>query len=921
MAEEESVKVAVRMRLFNGREKNAGATRVVRMQQEDKGSKTFIVHPETGKENCFAFDFSFQSHSETEQGIGEYATQDTVFNSLGKPVLYCALEGRNVCLFAYGQTGAGKSFSMLGKADPPSLQGIIPRSCLEIFRLRDTERDDPLVKYQISIQVVEVYCEMINDLLEVRSKWPANGHKPRLTKDGYVVDTVTRPCGCYTDIEQAFTIADKNRSVGSHALNPESSRAHTIYTINYQRQKKTSVEAKQAETITAKINLVDLAGSERSESAGTTGQMLKEGNAINLSLTALGSTIKALSEGKRPNFRDSKLTLLLQGSMTNGKVIMIAAVSPASICYDESMSTLRFAERIKMVKIKAKKNVTQDPVAEIKKEMEEMRRVMQEEIDALKLAAEGKAVPPTEKALELQKLLEDQEETERQLREDFERQIAKLNSNDGDDAAIRAQMDAEYESELGPMIKVEEISVPHLRNLNEDSRLAETLTYAFKEGVTKIGRSNKSDPPDIEFNGMGIVRGHATITWDKEAGQCFIEGPPEAATTINGKQIEGKTEITHNFRVWLGNNYAFRFVFPGMEEKGEKFETTPDYLFAENEKAAEGMGNELGTRLSDALKKVEQARIIAADLEKQIAFEPRLVKNRVTDEDNVVVNVQLPHGVLVWPWEKFNLRLVEMVRIWQLWQTQIDKGEAFEEPEGDSPFEDFEPQLIGEADVWMASLGNMIENEQDAKINAQVGSQVGRIKLKISPLNDKGEQGPWGDENDEDDPFVDSPEELLGKEISFIVKIASIVFDVDLKEGATCKYEDVWVRYKLDNGDPTEHWSSCPQSEGNTFTPTYDWEKKHSLVVDREFIDSLSHRRIVFQVWGKLRSSNVPVKVAGTNQRKSVTRTADPRKRTLEDLNASLCSLKEGKPLPEGWTMVLGYRSPLGEFTDTRPGA
>ena len=918
MAEEESVKVAVRMRLFNGREKNAGAFRVVRMQQEDKGSKTFIVHPETGKENCFAFDFSFQSHSETEEGIGDYATQDTVFNSLGKPVLYCALEGRNVCLFAYGQTGAGKSFSMLGKADPPTMQGIIPRSCLEIFRLRDTERDDPLVKYQISIQVVEVYCEMINDLLEVRSKWPPNGHKPRLTKDGYVVDTVTRPCGCYTDIEQAFTIADKNRSVGSHALNPESSRAHTIYTINYQRQKRTSAEAKQAETITAKINLVDLAGSERSESAGTTGQMLKEGNAINLSLTALGSTIKALSEGKRPNFRDSKLTLLLQGSMTNGKVIMIAAVSPASICYDESMSTLRFAERIKMVKIKAKKNVTQDPVAEIKKEMEEMKRVMQEEIDILRAAAEGKAVPPTEKAVELQKLLEEQEETEKQLREDFERQIAKLNSGDGDDDAIRAQMDAEYESELGPMIKVEEISVPHLRNLNEDSRLAETLTYAFQEGTTKIGRSNKSDPPDVEFNGMGIIRGHAVITWDKEAGQCFIEGPPDAATTINGAQIENKIEITHNCRVWLGNNYAFRFVFPGMEDKGETFEAPPDYLFAENEKSEKGMGKELGTRLSDALKKVEQARIIAADLEKQIAFEPKLVKNRVSGEDSVVVYVQLPHGVLAWPSEKFNLRLVEMVRIWQIWQTQNDKGEAFEEPEGDSPFEDFEPQLIGESDVWMQSLGNMIENAGEYKINTQDGSQVGRIKLAICPLNDKGEEGPWSDECDEDDPFVDSPSELLGKEIAYLIKIKSIVFDVDLKEGAVCKYEDVWIRYKIDISDPTEEWSACPSSTTATFTPEYNWQKKHTQLVDNEFIEALNARRVVFQVWGKLGSKDAAA-IPQLQSRRSVTRTTDPRKRTLEDLNHSLSSLKEGKPLPEGWTMVLGYRSPLGEVTDVRP--
>ena len=268
---DDSVKVAVRMRLFNGREKTAGANRIVRMANEQVGSKTYITNPDTGDEKSFAFDYSFQSHSMTEENIGPWADQDTVFTELGKPVLYCALEGRNVCLFAYGQTGAGKSFSMLGKAEPAELQGIIPRSCHEIFRLRDLERDDPCVSYDIEMQVVEIYCEMINDLLDERKNWPANGHKPRLTKDGYVVDTVCNPCFCYADIEKSFSFADKNRSVGSHALNPESSRAHTIYTICYKRQKKTSPEAKQAETITSRINLVDLAGSERSESAGTTG--------------------------------------------------------------------------------------------------------------------------------------------------------------------------------------------------------------------------------------------------------------------------------------------------------------------------------------------------------------------------------------------------------------------------------------------------------------------------------------------------------------------------------------------------------------------------------------------------------------------------------------------------------------------------
>eukprot|EP01062_Namystynia_karyoxenos_P053964 TRINITY_DN4404_c0_g1_i2.p1 TRINITY_DN4404_c0_g1~~TRINITY_DN4404_c0_g1_i2.p1 ORF type:complete len:999 (+),score=382.62 TRINITY_DN4404_c0_g1_i2:152-2998(+) len=926
MGEEESVKVAVRMRLFNGREKSADATRIVRMHQEEQGSKTFITNPDTGEERHFSFDYSFQSHSADEPGIGEYATQDTVFNLLGKPVLYTALEGRNVCLFAYGQTGAGKSFSMLGKAEPKELAGIIPRSCLEIFRLRDQERDDPLIKYMVSIQVVEIYCEMVNDLLADRKTWPAQGHKPRLTKDGYVCDTVTRPCENYPDIESAFTFADKNRSVGSHALNPESSRAHTIYCINYCRQKKTSVDAKQAETITAKINLVDLAGSERSESAGTTGQMLKEGNAINLSLTALGGTIKALSEGKRPNFRDSKLTLLLQGSMTNGKVIMIAAVSPASICYDESMSTLRFAERIKMVKIKAKKNVTQDPVAEIKKEMEEMRKKMQEEIDMLKAATEGKELPKSEKAKELEELLNAQAEAERQLREDMEKQLANLSKTDEQRSAEREEIDHNWQEALGgaALQKADDVKEPHLRNLNEDPRLAETLVYPFKEGDNKIGRANKDDPPTIEFNGMGIIRNHCTVIWDKEGGTVTLSPAQGSSTYINGKRVGAPTPLVHNNRVWLGNNYAFRFVFPDKEDAGEKFETPPDYLHAAGEMAensavagTDGLASHLSHQLSEALKKVEQANIVASDMSKDCRFQPKIVKNRITGEAAVVVHVTLPQGNLTWPWEKFNLRLTDMVRVWQQWQHAQDNELPFQEPPAEeSPFSDAEDQLIGEADVWLQSLSNMIEHDSDTSILAPTGVSEGKLAIEINPLDKNGGEGPWEGDREELDPFVDKAQELLGQEIQFVVKIKKLVFDVDIKEGTGLpEYDHVWVRYKIDLNDEGEDWHRTECDPQCTLTPQFKYVQKHKRLVDDKFIRHLEKGRIVFQVWGKLgdraRKPNTQ-QGGGRNVRK---RQQEVRQGILRDLGQALNVAKKGLPtLPAGWEAVAAYRDPDGKL-------
>eukprot|EP01064_Diplonema_japonicum_P004406 TRINITY_DN1286_c2_g4_i2.p1 TRINITY_DN1286_c2_g4~~TRINITY_DN1286_c2_g4_i2.p1 ORF type:complete len:931 (+),score=161.76 TRINITY_DN1286_c2_g4_i2:62-2854(+) len=928
MGEEESVKVAVRMRLFNQREKTAGATRVVRMQNEEKGSKTFITNPETNEEKSFAFDYSFQSHSETEQNIGPYADQDTVFNDLGKPVLYSALEGRNVCLFAYGQTGAGKSFSMLGKANPPELQGIIPRSCLEIFRLRDLERDDPCVKYQIHMQVVEIYCEMINDLLDSRKNWPPNGHKPRLTKDGYVVDTITKPCFNYEDIEASFRFADQNRSVGSHALNPESSRAHTIYCIGYQRQKKTTPDAKQAETISAKINLVDLAGSERSESAGTTGQMLKEGNAINLSLTALGSTIKALSEGKRPNFRDSKLTLLLQGSMTNGKVIMIAAVSPASICYDESMSTLRFAERIKMVKIKAKKNVTQDPVAEIKKEMEEMRNRMQEEINQLKAVCGGDTSALTGgggNEEELRLLLEKKKEEERQLKEDFENQLKGLQETDEDRRNKAAAINNKWATAFGgaSQQKPEDVKEPHLRNLNEDARLAETLVYILRDGTTKIGRSNKLDPPHIEFNGMGIVRSHMEVEWDKETGKVWIVTDEPNSTTLNGKKVETRIEMKHNNRLWLGNNYAFRFVYPGKESEGEQFETTPDYLFAEAEIAeanqqktsnSEGLPVALGHQLSEALKKVEQANIIVNDLNVDSGFRPKIVKDRESGDDMVAVSVNMPQGLLVWPWEKFASRLVDMVKIWQEWQYALDNNQAFELPEPSvSPFFDFEDQLIGEADVWLQSLGNMLEVETAAVIMDPSAGAQGRIQIALSPLDSKGNEGPWDDPELEDlDPFVDAPSELIGKEISWKVKINNIMFDAGdmlLSKATACKYEKVWVRYRVNSKDPSEPWSQTDPSGAACLDPSYNFVKKHSFKVTPEFAKYLEKGFVRFQIWGKL--------VATVNTDAAVQRAKQAELMAL--LKNHCQDVPDPTGLPDLWSVVPVFRDPDGAVHSAPP--
>lgn len=893
MAEEEgAVQVAVRMRIFNQREKDAGAERIIRMTREEVGSKTFIRNPDTDEEKEFKFDYSFNSHADDPR-VGPYATQDTVFDDLGRPVMMSALEGRNVCLFAYGQTGAGKSFSMLGKADPPSMQGIIPRTCREIFKVIDRDKGNPLVSSEVAIQTVEIYCEQINDLLADRKTWPPAGFKPKMTKDGFACDTIMKPCMNYEDIEAAFNFADRNRSVGSHALNPESSRAHTIYQITYMKRTKVSADAKQCETITTKLNLVDLAGSERMESAGTSGQMLKEGNAINLSLTALGNTIKALSEGKRAQFRESKLTLLLQSSMTNGKVIMIAAVSPASICFDESVSTLRFAERIKMVKIKAKKNVTLDPVAEIKKEMEEMRKRMQDEIDELRRgggSAMGGGGADPAVVEELKRMLDEQKENERQLKLDMEKRLKEMEEDTDSKKARAIKIQEQWKTALGgaTMQKAADVLVPHLLNLNEDPRLAETLIYTIETERVVAGRANKESPPKLEFNGMGIVKNHCVFEYNASAGEVFIVPGPNARCCVNGRQVTERTELKHNYRVWLGNNYAFRFAFPGHEDKAETLAEKPDYLFAEAEIAKFAAGNEsdvtvhgaLGHQLSEALKKVEQANIIAGDLNRDATFAPKIIKNRNSGEDNVVVHVTLPQGNLVWQWDKFSSRLVDMVKVWQSWQYAVANDQSFSLPD-DNPFVDHGYQLIGEADVWLQSLGNMIDLDAEPVVLSPSGAQEAKLTVQIVPLDVNGNEGPWEDDNEALDPFVDSPDELKGKVIQFAVKVPRMVFEVDLRTGGKPRYRDVFVTYGIQSDDTDDAVETGHDDSHNLEVKFTNNVHKFKRLVDDKMYWMLTKGRLTFSVFGKL---------------------ADQTTVLAQNLVV----------LPEGWKKVTAYQDPDG---------
>ncbi|XP_069893424.1 kinesin-like protein KIF1B isoform X3 [Dipodomys merriami] len=370
-----SVKVAVRVRPFNSRETSKESKCIIQMQ----GNSTSIINPKNPKEapKSFSFDYSYWSHTSPEDPC--FASQNRVYNDIGKEMLLHAFEGYNVCIFAYGQTGAGKSYTMMGKQEE-SQAGIIPQLCEELFeKINDNCNEE--MSYSVEVSYMEIYCERVRDLLNPKNKGNLRVREHPLLGP-YVEDLSKLAVTSYTDIADLMDAGNKARTVAATNMNETSSRSHAVFTIVF-TQKKHDTETNLSTEKVSKISLVDLAGSERADSTGAKGTRLKEGANINKSLTTLGKVISALAEvdnctskskkKKKTDFipyRDSVLTWLLRENLGgNSRTAMVAALSPADINYDETLSTLRYADRAKQIKCNAV--INEDPNAKLVRELKE----------------------------------------------------------------------------------------------------------------------------------------------------------------------------------------------------------------------------------------------------------------------------------------------------------------------------------------------------------------------------------------------------------------------------------------------------------------------------------------------------------------------------------------------------------------------
>ncbi|XP_059419783.1 kinesin-like protein KIF1A isoform X2 [Carassius carassius] len=681
-----SVKVAVRVRPFNSREIGKESKCIIQMT----GNTTTIMNPKLPKESkSFNFDYSYWSHTTPEDV--NYACQKQVYKDIGEEMLLHAFEGYNVCIFAYGQTGAGKSYTMMGRQEKDQ-EGIIPLLCEDLFT-KISDNNDNSMSYSVEVSYMEIYCERVRDLLNPKNKGNLRVREHPLMGP-YVEDLSKLAVTSYSDIQDLMDSGNKARTVAATNMNETSSRSHAVFNIIF-TQKRHDSETENTSEKVSKISLVDLAGSERADSTGAKGTRLKEGANINKSLTTLGKVISGLAEMDcAPNknkkkkkvesfipYRDSVLTWLLRENLGgNSRTAMVAALSPADINYDETLSTLRYADRAKQIRCNAV--INEDPnnrlVRELKDEVARLKDLLyaqglgdiienlssyktnlnsiqavnqRGDLSTVTNAMTGMSPSPSLSALSSragsisslhdrimfspgsEKAIERLKETEKiiaELNETWEEKLRRTEAIRMEREALLAEMGVAMREDGGTVGVFSPKKTSHLVNLNEDPLMSECLLYYIKDGITKVGREDASSRQDIVLSGHFIEDEHCIFTSSTNAsgeGTVVLEPCEGAETYVNGKRVTEPTVLRSGNRIIMGKSHVFRFNDP--EQARQERERTPcadtpvepvDWAFAQRElleKQGIDMKQEMEQRLQELEDQYRKEREEASNLLEQ----------------------------------------------------------------------------------------------------------------------------------------------------------------------------------------------------------------------------------------------------------------------------------------------------------------
>ena len=550
-----SFKVTTRVRPFTTREISKGSNLCI-----DMTNSQTLIRSETNEIKKFNFDHNFWSHSGfeknpkgelTQKNNSDYSSQKKVYEIIGKPILQNFLRGYHCCLFSYGQTGSGKSYSMIGNSENP---GVVPLVFENIFGYLKNEVGD----YELRISMVEIYNEKVYDLLVEKRFF--KGLTIREKKDNSVFIEGLKKFNV-ENYEQILKIIEKgntNRTIASTQMNLTSSRAHTI--IKLECKKIVIGISGKKETIFSSINLVDLAGSEKMAKSQTKNERFKEGCSINKSLSVLGNIISILSKNEKNKiknlyipFRDSKLTRILQNALGgNSKTFMICALSPSMENYEESLSTLRYAERAKKIKCHAviNKSNNKKGILNLQKENENLRNQLLD----------------YQRILKIQNInnLEKKQSIENFEKNNYENQIKNLKEKIGGYDILIEEYNQNLQNYQSIKKEKRNYKNVHLINLNEDELLTEKYFFDLEDlCMFLVGKNHEDFQPSLQLYLPGISNKHACIY---KKNDCFFLKPFENTNSqfllLNGKKVNKEIKLQNWDRIIFGISTIFLFKNP-----------------------------------------------------------------------------------------------------------------------------------------------------------------------------------------------------------------------------------------------------------------------------------------------------------------------------------------------------------------------
>uniref|UniRef100_T1K6K6 Kinesin motor domain-containing protein n=1 Tax=Tetranychus urticae TaxID=32264 RepID=T1K6K6_TETUR len=777
---------------------------------------------------------------------------EKVYNELGRSVLTNAMHGYNAAIFAYGQTGSGKSYTVIGYG---ANKGIVPRLCSELFDTIAHRSNDSGTITEVTLSMIEIYNEIVRDLLNGPSL--ANNSKKKglkvrehPSKGFYAEGLKSFLVTSHKDIEDKIEEGTTNRSIAATNMNETSSRAHTIVQIQIVQRNRTSSGQETAKK--SIIHLVDLAGSERLSGTMAVGDRLKEGVSINQSLACLGNCISALAEKSsekniRVPYRDSVLTRLLMNVLSgNSKTVMIATISPADISYDETLSTLRYADRAKRIKVHAtiNENSTDKLIRQLKDENERLTKAMERGV--VDLSGTGSSL--SEK--DMTEMRQKYEEEMKALMAENERQINEIKQTYEDKLAEKQALEANvYVDADREKLETEKRENPYLSNLNFDEQLCGKIIHIIKKGVNILG---KNDDCSIILYGPSIQNHHGRI-YRKDNDVVILERvADDCRILLNGDPVINKVHLNHNDRLLFGTTQLFVFIHPGQQKKSKLSFSEVTFDLAQEEiasKAGFDMSNDdqsmetalLNKDLLELLPQVDEANAISNDLGKNVRFEIILVSSAflAKNSDRTEVMVKLINDEFgqefLWPKDKFVNRLFMMKEIYQNYAQGDENWNP--SPDKDPFLEDQKTEvLIGIVQVYLQPLAFLVELKEQLEVLDYKGTEIGIINIEIVPCTSDGREL-----SELDDAYVDTPSELIGKDVCFVFKIHGC-------RGLPPRFTDIYCRYRifLDEEDSTTEIIS------DTSNPDFNHRKMFTYQpATKALIDYLKEGFVLIQIWGR----------------------------------------------------------------------